>query len=62
MIVSGDIGEGARHATAVLAPLSDAQQSNRLVRTLAVRALATVPKKARSEPAVAELREVLAAA
>jgi hypothetical protein len=62
MIASGDIGEGARHATAVLAPLSEAQRSNRLVRTLAVRTLATVPDKARSEPAVAELREVLAAA
>jgi hypothetical protein len=62
MIASGDIGEGARHATAVLAPLSDAQQSDRLVRKLAVRALATVPEKARSELPVAKLREVLAAA
>jgi transcriptional regulator with XRE-family HTH domain len=62
MIASGDAREGARHATAVLAPLSDAQRSDRFVRKLAVGALATVPAKARSEPAVAELREVLAAA
>jgi transcriptional regulator with XRE-family HTH domain len=62
MIASGDAREGARHATAVLAPLSAAQRSNRFVGKLALRTLATVPDKARGEPAVAELREVLAAA
>jgi hypothetical protein len=62
MIASGDIREGAQHATAILAPLSDAQRSDRFVRKLALRTLSTVPDKARSEPAVTELREVLAAA
>jgi hypothetical protein len=62
MIASGDVREGAQHATAVLAPLDDAQRSDRFVRQLALRALATVPEKARGEPAVAELREVLATA
>jgi transcriptional regulator with XRE-family HTH domain len=62
MIALGDAREGARRATAVLAPLSPAQRSNRLVRRLAVRTLATVPAKARREPAVADLRELLAAA
>jgi hypothetical protein len=62
MIASGDVRGAARHATAVLAPLSDARRSDRLVRQLALRALATVPEKARGEPAVAELRQVLAAA
>jgi hypothetical protein len=62
MIASGDVREGAQHATAILAPLSDAQRSDRFVHKLAVRTLATVPDKARTEPAVAELREALASA
>lgn len=62
MIASGDVREGARHAAAVLAPLSAAQRSDRFIRRLAVGTLAAVPERARSEPAVTELREVLAAA
>jgi hypothetical protein len=62
MIATGDAREGAQHATAILAPLSDAQRSDRFVRKLAVRTLSTVPEKARGEAAVVELREVLAGA
>jgi hypothetical protein len=61
MIAAGDVREGAQHATAILAPLSDAQRSDRFVRRMAVRTLSAVPDKARGEPAVAELREALAA-
>lgn len=51
-LAAGDVREGARHATAVLAPLSDAQRSDRFIRKLAVGALATVPEKrhAASQP------------
>ena len=62
MIASGDVREGAQHATAILAPLSDAQRSDRFVRKLAVWTLATITENARSEPAVTELREALASA
>jgi hypothetical protein len=62
MIASGDPREGAHHATAILAPLSATQRSDRFVRRLALLTLSTVPEKARSEPAVTGLRELLAAA
>lgn len=62
MIAAGDVREGAQHATAILAPLSEAQRSDQFVRKLAVGTLSAVPEKARGEQAVAELREVLAGA
>jgi hypothetical protein len=61
MIASGDVREGAQQATAILAALSGMQRSDHFVRTLAIRTLSTVPEKARSEPAVTELHELLAA-
>jgi hypothetical protein len=62
IIASGDVREGAQHATVTLAALSDTQRSDRFVRKLAVRPLSTVPGEARGEPAVTELHEPLAAA
>ena len=56
MIASGDVREGARHAAAVLAPLSAAQRSDRFIRRLAVGTLAAVPEKARSVFAIDSVR------
>jgi transcriptional regulator with XRE-family HTH domain len=62
MVASGDVREGAQHATATLAALGDTQRSDRFVRKLAVRTLSTVPEKARGEPTVTELHDLLVAA
>lgn len=61
LIADGHVTEGARYATEVLAPLRPEQRSDRLVGAIADRALAAVPERARDLPAVAEVRELLAA-
>jgi tetratricopeptide (TPR) repeat protein len=60
VIAAGDPGEGARHAIRTLQALPQGFRDNALIRRSAALALAAVPEGARTLPAVAEARELLA--
>jgi tetratricopeptide (TPR) repeat protein len=60
VIVAGDPGEGARHTIHTLQALPLDFRDNALIRRTATLALGVVPEQARTLPAVAEARELLA--
>jgi len=60
LIAEGDVSEGAKYATRVLAPLSADRRSDRFVGAITERTLAVVPARAYERPAVADLRELAA--
>jgi hypothetical protein len=61
LIVAGDPSEGARHAICAIQALPSEHRHDALVRRTAALALDQVPEAARSLPAVAEARDLLAA-
>jgi tetratricopeptide (TPR) repeat protein len=60
IVAAGDPSEGARHTVRTLKALPRHIRSNALVCRTAVLALGAVPERARTLPAVAEARELLA--
>jgi UDP-N-acetylmuramyl pentapeptide synthase len=60
IVAAGDPSEGARHAVRTLKAAPRHIRSNALVCRTAALALGAVPERARTLPAVAEARELLA--
>jgi transcriptional regulator with XRE-family HTH domain len=60
VIAAGDPSEGARHTVHTLQALPQHCRDNAVIRRTAVLVLAVVPERARTLPAVAEARELLA--
>jgi hypothetical protein len=60
LIVTGDPGEGARHAVRILKALPDAHRHDVTVRQAGALALSRVPERARQMPDVVAARELLA--
>jgi transcriptional regulator with XRE-family HTH domain len=60
VVAAGDPSEGARHTVRTLQGLPQGLHENALIRRTAVLVLGAVPERARTLPAVAEARELLA--
>jgi DNA-binding XRE family transcriptional regulator len=60
IVAAGDPGEGARHTVRTLRALPGHFRDNAVIRRTAALALGAVPERARTLPAVAEARELLA--